>query len=164
MGVLGKVTGDLQAPRGPDVTMQVVVPVGWFGRDVAVVVPRNLHCAACEGGGCDRCDRSGAVSLRERGEESPEIRIRLPEHDDSRGGVCLRLPEEGGAATSADLPRGHLLLTVKAGDAPSAGVALAHASSALSPDERKELMKKSLVMAAVLIALFFGMLKLSGWL
>ncbi len=164
MGVLGKVTGDLEAPRGPDVTLQIHVPPAWFGSDVLVVLPRNLHCAACDGGGCDGCDRSGAVSLRARDDEPTEIRVRLPERDESRPGVCLRIPEQGGASADPELGRGHLLLTVKSGAAPSGEVTLVEVPRGMSDQERRELMKRSLIMAVVLILVFLGMLKLSGWL
>ncbi len=164
MGVLGKVTFDLEAPRGPDVTMQIVVPETWFGKEVLVVLPRNLRCAACDGGGCDGCGRAGAVSLRGREDQPTEIRVSLPARDAERPGVCLRIPEEGGTATNPELGRGHLLLTIKAGDAPSGEVSLVQVSPVLSDLERRSLMKRSVAMAVGLILLFIGMLKLSGWL
>lgn len=164
MGVLGKVTGDLDARRGPDVAFQISVPREWFGREIAVILPRNLHCAACGGGGCDRCDRSGAVTLRDREDEPVELRVRLPPPDVSSAAVCLRIPEEGGRATEEELGRGHLLLTVRRGEQPSADVSLVHVGGTLSDSDRSQLMKRSVLMAVGLIALFLGMLKLSGWL
>lgn len=144
--------------------MQIVVPDDWFGRDVLVTLPRNLRCAACDGGGCDGCERSGAISLRERADEPTEIQVSLPVRDDARPGVCLRIPEQGGVPHDPELGRGHLLLTVKSGDAPSGEVVLVRAPALLSDEERRQLMKRSIITAAVLIALFVGMLKLSGWL
>ncbi len=164
MGVLGKVTGDLEGPRGPDVSMQVIVPIGWFGREVSVALPRNLHCAACDGGGCDGCHRAGAISLREKKDEPVEIRVSLPAHDPEVAGICLRIPGQGGKSQDEELGRGHLLLSVKTGDEPSSEVTLVDVPAPLSDEERRLLMKRSLVMAVGLIALFLGMLKLSGWL
>lgn len=164
MGVLGKVTGDLGAPRGPDVAFQITVPEAWFGREIAIVLPRNLRCAACEGGGCDSCDRSGAITLRERDEEPVEVRVCLPAPDLSNPGVCLRIPEQGGVAVEEDQGPGHLLLTVRRGEQPSRDVSLVHVGGTLSAAERSQLMKRSVIMAVGLIALFLGMLKLSGWL
>lgn len=164
MGVLGKVTGDLDAPRGPDVAFQITVPADWFGREISVLLPRNLHCAACSGGGCDRCDRSGAITLRARADEPKEVRIALPPADLLSPGVCLRIPEQGGAAMTEGVGRGHLLLTVRRGEEASRDVSLTHSEGILSGAERHELMKRSVLMAVGLILLFLGMLKLSGWL
>lgn len=164
MGVLGKVTGDLDAERGPDVAFQITIPEAWFGREIAVRLPRNLHCAACEGGGCDRCERSGAITLRARDEESVEVRVSLPSADPSSPGVCLRIPEHGGQANEEGLGRGHLFLTVRKGQEASRDVVLVHVEGTLTDDARRQLMKRSLLMAVGLILLFLGMLKLSGWL
>lgn len=164
MGVLGKVTGDLDAPRGPDVAFQITVPEGWFGREVAIVLPRNVHCASCGGGGCDSCDRSGAITLRSRDEEPVELRVSLPQAEVASAAVCLRIPERGGPSNEEGCGRGHLLLTVRIGEEVSRDVTLVHVEGKLSDDARRQLMKRSLLMATGLIALFLGMLKLSGWL
>lgn len=164
MGVLGKVTGDLDAPRGPDVAFQITVPEGWLGREVALVLPRNVHCAACGGGGCDRCERSGAITLRARDEEPAQVRVSLPSAEVASAGVCLRIPELGGSSPEEGCGRGHLLLTVRVGEEVSRDVTLVHVPGTLSDDARRQLMKRSLTMAVGLIALFLGMLKLSGWL
>jgi hypothetical protein len=60
--------------------------------------------------------------------------------------------------------RGHLLLTVRPGDEASRDVSVVHVEATLSDAERSQLMKQSGLMAAGLIVLFLGMLKLSGWL
>lgn len=164
MGVLGKVTGDLDAPRGPDVVFQITVPEAWFGRNIVVILPRNLHCAACEGGGCDACDRSGAITLRDRDDEPEKVRVSLPAAESSSPGVCLRIPERGGVPQGDELGPGHLLLTVKKGEQASRDVSLVHEGGTLSATERHQLMKRSVIMAVGLILLFLGMLKLSGWL
>jgi hypothetical protein len=60
--------------------------------------------------------------------------------------------------------RGHLLLTVRPGDEASRDVSVVQVEATLSDAERSQLMKQSGLMAAGLIVLFLGMLKLSGWL
>lgn len=129
--VLGKVTSARDAPRGPDATYRVTVPAEWLleGATVEVELPRNLTCAACEGGGCDACERSGAISLRERKASPESVRVALPrgaEPAEERGAtraLVLRIPEHGGIASpDSGLPRGCLLLAVVPGVAPASGV------------------------------------------
>ena len=63
--VLGRVTAP-DRPRGPDVVMTLSIPLDWMlaGATLEFELPRNLACAACGGGGCDACGRSGAVTIR----------------------------------------------------------------------------------------------------
>jgi hypothetical protein len=78
-------------------------------------VPRNLRCSTCDGGGCDLCDRSGAVTLRGRDEPPEIIQVTLPRRTQKSGGtgVTIRIPEQGGLPRSSAEPvRGFLLLTV----------------------------------------------------
>jgi hypothetical protein len=118
--VLGRVTGGgLNVPRGPDVSHRVKVPSTWLdeGLLIEVELPRHLRCAACDGGGCDTCERSGALTVRGRGEPAEIVEVRLPQRGpesatDSRP-ITIRIPELGGLpAEGEDLPRGHLLLGV----------------------------------------------------
>lgn len=144
--VLGRVIGpDLDGPRGPDVAHRVRVPQDWIDNAavVAIELPRNLHCAVCEGGGCDLCGRSGALSLRGRGDPAEIVEVTLPRRDPERSeqgaesgtspnsrAFLIRIPEFGGLPPEgSDLPRGHLLLTVAPGETPDAGVRLVHPSS-----------------------------------
>ncbi len=165
--VLGKVTFDLDGPRGPDVKLEIQVPSSWFGTRVLIALPRNLSCAVCEGGGCDACERMGAVSLRGHEQTTVPLSVHLPKEGETD--VCLRVPSEGGFAEG--LPRGHLLLVVRRAEEPSSFVQRDQSADQQSANqttgaaaERLLLMKRSLVMAAVLILLFLGMLRLSGWL
>ncbi len=160
---LGKVTGDLDAARGPDVEMKVTVDRRWFGSKIGIQLPRNLNCAACSGGGCDRCARSGALSLWERGAQPRQIQVVLPTLPETACDVCLRVPGEGAVAAEQQVGRGHLLLVVRPGPSSDEGVVLCSPGGSLSID-RAELVKRSVVMALVLILLFLGMLRLSGWL
>jgi hypothetical protein len=127
---LGRVTGGLDVSRGPDVTHRVRVPSSWLdeGAIVEIELPRNLACAKCDGGGCDACERAGAITLRGR-EEPPEIvRVTLPKRGDSAEltasgrGVVLRIPERGGLSDRDGSVRGLLMLTVIAGDRLDPGV------------------------------------------
>jgi len=129
--VLARVTTrTLDVPRGPDVVHRIRVPRAWLesGAVIELELPRNLSCAACDGGGCDQCERSGAITLRGR-EELPEILhvtlpARPPEADGGTRGVVLRIPEQGGLPPVADelLPRGLLLLRVEPADVADPGV------------------------------------------
>lgn len=76
-------------------------------------LPRHLTCAACDGGGCDPCERSGAVTLRGRGDPSEILELSLPKGDRDDP-FLIRLPERGGLPPAGSvLPRGHLLLRVE---------------------------------------------------
>ncbi len=142
---LARVTGGLDAPRGLDVKHRVRVPSSWLdeGASLEFELPRNLACAKCDGGGCDLCGRSGAVTLRTRSELPEIVQITLPRRGDSAQllasgrGVMLRIPERGGLPPEDGMPRGHLMLSVIAGDVCDEGVsrvdALAAGSVALAP-------------------------------
>ncbi|MES1176009.1 MAG: hypothetical protein ABUL62_16935 [Myxococcales bacterium] len=129
--VLARVTTrTLDVPRGPDVVHRVRVPLAWLeaGEVVELELPRNLSCAACEGGGCDSCERSGAITLRGR-HELPEVLqvtlpARKPEPSGEARGVVIRIPEQGGLPPEHGevLPRGFLLLRVEPAEAADPGV------------------------------------------
>jgi hypothetical protein len=88
---------------------RIEVPEAWFeeGAHLEIELPPRLVCARCEGGGCDACGRSGAITLHSQNEEPLVVRVGLPKAPPS-GVVVLRIPEGGapyrspGAAT-ADL-------------------------------------------------------------
>lgn len=130
--VLARVTSRAAAgPRGPDVLHRVKVRREWLveGEVIELELPRNLACAACGGGGCDACGRSGAITLRRRDEPAEVVEVTLPARPkddvpDSRG-ITLRIPEQGGLPDpGSDLPRGLLLLTVLPSPEPDARVRL----------------------------------------
>lgn len=102
------------------------MPHAWLkrGASVELELPRHLVCAACDGGGCDTCERSGAVTLRERGEPADLVEVTLPgEHGET---FVIRLPERGGLAPlGSGLPRGNLLLRVEPSAQADPGVTLA---------------------------------------
>jgi hypothetical protein len=152
--VLGRVIGrELDGPRGPDVAHRVRVPQGWID-DAAVIeveLPRHLHCAVCEGGGCDLCGRSGAHTLRSRGEPAEIVEVTLPhqrrDQDSAPGSAfapaprsfVIRIPELGGLPPEGSaLPRGHLLLTVAPAATPDSGVKLVQHAPIIERGERGE--------------------------
>lgn len=126
--VLGRVTGHLEGPRGPDALYGVRVPKAWLeeGAALELELPRHLSCAACEGGGCDACERSGALTLRGKAEPPELLELRLPAQPDLAGAarsLILRVPERGGFPKDDHaLPRGCLLLSVSVAAEPDPGV------------------------------------------
>ncbi len=120
--VLGRITTADGSPRGPDVKHKVHVASRWLerGETVEVELPRNLVCAHCDGGGCDVCGGSGAVSIRERGAPAEVVQLTLP----ATGRIvppptiiALRIPEHGGPPPEPGLARGQLILTVLSAEA-----------------------------------------------
>ncbi len=67
------------------------VPAAWLaqGDTIDFVVPALLSCARCEGGGCDRCDRSGGLRL-DGDETARRVRLVLPKRTDP-GTFVVRL-------------------------------------------------------------------------
>ncbi len=116
---LAKVLDDetLAGARGPDGIHEIVVPGDWLDERlrVDVTLPRLLRCAACQGGGCDRCERQGAVTSRERGAPVEVVNVQLPPTP-----ATVRVPRHGGLLSGQ--PRGHLLLQVRTGEQPSDGL------------------------------------------
>ncbi|MCS6899448.1 MAG: hypothetical protein RMJ98_06970 [Myxococcales bacterium] len=111
----------LTGPRGPDGRHEIVVPRSWLaeGAWVEIPLPRLLSCALCDGGGCDRCHRSGAVTTRVQQMSTEVIEVQLP----VGGPAILRLPRLGGLPSPGEaLGRGLLLLTIRVGAEPSAGL------------------------------------------
>jgi hypothetical protein len=118
--VLGRVTKPVSKERGPDALYELRLPGEWLdqGASIEFELPRHLTCAACCGGGCDACGRSGALTVR--GEDDPQeiVPVTLPERQSRPGqpGVVLRIPEGGGLPPAGcDFPRGFLLLRVVPG-------------------------------------------------
>ncbi|HEX4339882.1 MAG TPA: hypothetical protein VH062_28440 [Polyangiaceae bacterium] len=143
--VLARVVASKDRPRGPDVQLHVTVPASFIveGATLEVDVPRNLACAACGGGGCDACDRAGAVSIRGRKDPPESVEVTLPKANaDSAAprAVLLRIPERGGPPPAeSGLPRGNLLLTIRSGDELSTGVSRLPGPSVPPPPVTPEL-------------------------
>jgi hypothetical protein len=121
----------VDVPRGPDVLHRIRVAAAWLeeGALVEFELPRNLRCASCEGGGCDRCERSGAISVRGKSEPGEVVQVTLPKraessYESTASGrtIVIRIPERGGMAEDPLLPRGILLLSVVPADEPDPGI------------------------------------------
>jgi hypothetical protein len=138
--VLGRITTSDDSPRGPDVKHRIRVKNRWLERGEAIefVLPRNLACANCDGGGCDTCEGAGALSLRERTDPAEVVQVVLPAtpmgDDDKLRAVALRIPERGGAGDGR-LPRGLLILTVVGAEQADEGVRRVHPSLSPPPAE-----------------------------
>ncbi len=63
--VLGRVTDPtaLDDEHGGIAIVETFAPRAWSGRRARLVLPRNVRCRGCGGGGCDDCGRSGAFRL-----------------------------------------------------------------------------------------------------
>lgn len=163
----------MDADRGPDVLHRINVPAEWLvaGVTLEVELPRHLTCARCEGGGCDACERSGALTLRGK-EEPPElVTVRLPaqspgDAESRTADLVLRIPEAGGfPPADRDWVRGHLLLRVTRAESASPGVSRARQAGArVGLEERRQLMQRSAIVAVSLSVVFVLILWLSGWL
>lgn len=132
---------------------------------IELELPRNLVCATCDGGGCDSCERSGAVTLRGRGEPADLLRVTLP--GEQSEAFVIRLPERGGLPPlGSGLPRGHLLLRVEPSAQADASVSLATSLPALGAIRRALSVRPVLVRRArgVFWAFAIGVLLLAVWL
>jgi hypothetical protein len=134
--VLGRLlASDLESPRGPDASHRLRVPHGFLKRGATVEfeLPRHLTCAACDGGGCDPCERSGAVTLRGRGDPSELVELSLPKGERAEA-FMIRVPERGGLPPAGShLPRGHLLLRVEPCEESQASPTLRRTKPSLKP-------------------------------
>lgn len=169
---LAKVTLEsLTEPRGPDVAHAIRVPEAWLARGASIEVelPRQLNCAHCQGGGCDQCERAGAIRLRQANELPETVLVSLPEMrslDPSGSGkpLLLRIPHAGGHAATQSLPRGILMLQICTATDPDTSVRLAHAGAMREFRAPREVVMRSTVLGGLLVLLFLWMLYLSGWL
>jgi hypothetical protein len=169
--VLGRVTGvHLDTPRGADVVHSVRVDPSWLerGDPVEVTLPRNLRCAECDGGGCDRCGRAGAVSLWSREEPPAVVEVTLPRRSAEdllrEPTVVLRIPDSGGLPEpSSGHARGMLLLRVTASSEPDPSVirvapvpSWRRSSLPTEPRSRLILAAALLLVALVLVSYLFS--------
>jgi hypothetical protein len=118
----------LAAATGPRARLGIEVPSSWLGGTLEIAAPRLLSCDRCSGGGCDGCDRSGALRAPDEAEQRV-LSLRLP--PDIGSGVLVRVaaPFE---ASSIEL----LLVAVRIAESPSAGVRRIDMPLALPPQPR----------------------------
>lgn len=169
---LGRVTGNLEVPRGPDVTHKVRVKPEWLeaGATIEFELPRNLSCAACQGGGCDKCERSGAITLRDRNEPGELVTVTLPRHTNdmestaSGRGIVVRIPERGGLPDSPKKPRGLLLLSVSPALVADVKLVETPAPPEVIPSKRPTVAPAARKLDPVVIALVILVVLLLGYL
>lgn len=172
--VLARVTAPLDAARGPDVLHRVEVPEAWLesGATIEFELPRNLRCAACDGGGCDACGRSGAISLRGHDEPPELVRVTLPKSTAAaecssppRRALTLRIPGHGGLPAEPERPRGLLLLRVTPGEASDPALSRVRLSESAAPEKRMRRVSIPVALAVLLLILWITLLlwlRLSG--
>jgi len=168
---LAKVTLEsLTEPRGPDLAHAIRVPEAWLarGETIELELPRQLNCAHCQGGGCDQCERAGAIRLRQADEPAETVRVSLPDASSlaEPGGrpLLLRIPHAGGRALTEDLPRGFLMLQITPASDPDASVHLVPPEALREIRAPREVVLRSVVLGGLLVLVFLWMLHLSGWL
>lgn len=134
-------------------------------------MPRSLPCARCDGGGCDRCGRAGAIRLRPADVPAEPLLVSLPDPshltpEQNAKTLVLRIPDVGGQAEVDDLPRGMLMLHVLEAEEPDTSVRLSSTASPLVRELRapREVVIRSAVIAGLSFLAFLWMLHLSGWL
>jgi hypothetical protein len=161
MTELGRIALDLEGPRGPDVLHEIHVPAEWAlsGVRIRVEVPRRLACAVCEGGGCDRCGRSGAFEVP----DGEPLEFTLPSAGESSAGVRVRFPGLGAVGTEPAEARGQLVLSVRVGDQPSRGVAALRDEPVKATRADPALALRILTMVVLVTLLFVFLLWFSGW-
>jgi len=124
--------------------MRIEVLEAWAGASVRIAVPRQLVCASCEGGGCDRCQRSGAL----RPPPDGSLSLRLPRALGE--GVVVRVADPFGPNGTVDL----LLIEVRRGDV-AVGCCLVSISHDLAaspqPRARVELVRVALGVALLVV-------------
>lgn len=158
---LARIALDLEGPRGPDVLHEIEVPAPWFerGARVQVDLPRRLVCAACEGGGCDRCGRSGAFEVP----RDEPLEFTLPTGTEPGVGVRVRFPGLGAASAEATEGRGQLVLSVRVGEQPSRGVFAQPEEPLKATRADSALALRILAMVVLVTLLFVFLLWFSGW-
>lgn len=78
-------------------SLELTVPPGWGGRRATLQVPRAVTCRRCAGGGCDGCDRTGALRTPEE-DAARTVHVQLP--PDLARRAAVRLPRPFGTASS----------------------------------------------------------------
>jgi hypothetical protein len=135
----------IEGASGPSASTSVRVPRAWLARGdvIELVVPARLACARCEGGGCDRCNRSGALRI-EGDEAARRIRVGLPKRSED-GAFSIRLLQPLGDGVKLDV----LVLEIVASDAPSENCARVETTEARTRSLRPVVMIAVIVLAAV---------------
>jgi hypothetical protein len=137
----------LDDAEGGRARLKITVPGAWFaaGAQLDVQAPKLMACDRCDGGGCDGCDRSGAL----RGPREPMARrvaLHIPASTAGQG-LVLRLvrPFDEGEIDQ-------LMVQVRAGEEASKGVTRVEAVVVASPRALEAPWGKIALVAAAIIA------------
>jgi hypothetical protein len=116
----------LDREAGARAVIELSVPASWLRRGGALelTAPTRLRCAACDGGGCDACGKSGAFRLADAPERRT-VALVLPAHAPERLRLRLPHPFEGSPLTL-------LVVEIRVG-APSPGIRVPVAASPRIP-------------------------------
>ncbi len=151
MSALGKVLdkGSLESDEGARARARIEVPPAWCDDSalVEVTLPRTLVCARCDGGGCDGCNRSGALR-GPKDDAKRRVRVRLPQN--LGDGVAMRLADPFGRAGAI----AQLWIEVRPADEPSPTV------RRLSPQkrERRRILPRMVAGLGLVVALLVAVL------
>ncbi|MFO0553875.1 MAG: hypothetical protein U0271_36165 [Polyangiaceae bacterium] len=157
MGELGRVADPSAFDREGLVTarVRVGVPVSWALATLDITLPKLLACAACDGGGCDRCQRSGAL----RSSGVVVIRVQLPA--ELARGVVLRVPDPFTSSDDTPVRVDVLLVEVVPAEVPAAScrrVEVAPSALSSQPMGRKApWLPVALAVVALLLVIAFAM-------
>ena len=140
MNELGRVLDptELDRSEGRRGRLEITVPGEWLagGAEIELVVPKRIPCARCDGGGCESCDRSGALRLAdEPGRRT--LRARLP--SGSREAFALRITNPFGV--SADIAQ--LIVELRSGVAATPGVTCVDLPEPIDDDDDDPLREAS---------------------
>ncbi len=108
----------LDSADGPCARARIELPLRWLSTGAAFtfVSPAVLTCSRCDGGGCDRCNRSGGLRAP-LDAAARVIRACVPAAA-PEAGVAIRIPDPFGP----ECPIRQLVLEVLPGEHPSEGV------------------------------------------
>lgn len=116
-----------------------------------VTVPARLACAHCDGGGCDSCQRTGAVRAPESARDR-QLRLRLPRIGHAAVGIRIVKP-------FADSPIEQLTVELRRAEHASPQVTLLAPGSALGqageidpPEGQARVVTVALLLATALLA------------
>jgi hypothetical protein len=153
---------ELDRSAGPRGRMRVEVPAALLaaGGEIEITVPARVACARCDGGGCDGCERSGALRAPEPAEER-RVRLTLPAQEPGAAAparVELRLVRPLGDACLIE----QLLVEVAAGDETSAGLVVVTPAGALVERAAGRRPSRVALVVAVAVAILLVIAALTG--
>jgi hypothetical protein len=123
----------LDRSTGPKGRLEITLPARWIeeGAEIEIVAPKLVTCARCDGGGCESCRRSGAIRLA-ADPIARTVTTVLPQRD--AASFALRLLHPFGPSA----PLEQLIVEVRVGEAPSAGVSRLDAPRERAATDRAE--------------------------